>query len=56
VAGAPTKTDDGLDLWRRQDQAGNDPAATMANAEAEGVAGRVELRGAAWACTRRCGW
>jgi SAM-dependent methyltransferase len=34
----------GLDLWRRQDQAGNDPAATMANARAEGVAERVELR------------
>ena len=33
----------GLDLWRRQDQAGNDPAATMANAIAEGVATRVEL-------------
>jgi arsenite methyltransferase len=34
----------GVDLWRRQDQAGNDPAATMANATAEGVAERVELR------------
>jgi SAM-dependent methyltransferase len=34
----------GLDLWRKQDQAGNDPAATMANAQAEGVAERVELR------------
>jgi len=33
----------GLDLWRRQDQAGNDPAATMANAIVEGVAARVEL-------------
>jgi arsenite methyltransferase len=33
----------GLDLWRRQDQAGNDPASTMANARAEGVAERVEL-------------
>jgi SAM-dependent methyltransferase len=33
----------GLDLWRRQDQAGNDPAATMANAEVEGVAERVGL-------------
>jgi arsenite methyltransferase len=33
----------GLDLWRRQDQAGNDPAATLANARAEGVAERVEL-------------
>jgi arsenite methyltransferase len=34
----------GLDLWRMQDQAGNDPAATIANAQAEGVAERVELR------------
>jgi arsenite methyltransferase len=33
----------GLDVWRRQDQAGNDPAATIANARAEGVAERVEL-------------
>jgi SAM-dependent methyltransferase len=33
----------GLDVWRTQDQAGNDPAATMANAQAEGVAERVEL-------------
>lgn len=33
----------GLDLWRSQDQAGNDPAATMANAIVEGVATRVEL-------------
>jgi len=34
----------GIDLWRSQDQAGNTRAATMANAEAEGVADRVELR------------
>ena len=33
----------GLDVWRRQDQAGNDPAATISNAQAEGVAERVEL-------------
>jgi arsenite methyltransferase len=33
----------GLDLWRSQDQTGNDPAATLANARAEGVAERVEL-------------
>jgi ubiquinone/menaquinone biosynthesis C-methylase UbiE len=33
----------GLDLWRTRDQAGNDPAATLANAQAEGVAERVEL-------------
>lgn len=40
----PTGRAVGLDLWRKQDQAGNDPAATMANAQAEGVAERVELR------------
>jgi SAM-dependent methyltransferase len=34
----------GLDVWRTQDQAGNDPAATITNAQAEGVAERVELR------------
>jgi arsenite methyltransferase len=34
----------GLDLWRTKDQAGNDPAAAIANAQAEGVAERVELR------------
>jgi arsenite methyltransferase len=34
----------GLDLWRTKDQAGNDPAAAIANAQAEGVADRVELR------------
>ncbi len=34
----------GVDLWRTHDQAGNDPAATIANAQAEGVAERVELR------------
>jgi arsenite methyltransferase len=34
----------GLDLWRTRDQAGNEPAATIANAQAEGVAERVELR------------
>jgi arsenite methyltransferase len=33
----------GLDLWRTRDQAGNEPAATIANAQAEGVAERVEL-------------
>jgi arsenite methyltransferase len=33
----------GLDVWRRRDQAGNDPAATIANAQAEDVAERVEL-------------
>ena len=34
----------GIDLWRAQDQAGNDPAATYANARAEGVADRVTVR------------
>jgi SAM-dependent methyltransferase len=33
----------GLDLWRREDQSGNDPAVTLANARAEGVADRVKL-------------
>ena len=33
----------GLDLWRTRDQAGNDPAATTANAQAEGVADRIGL-------------
>ena len=33
----------GVDLWRSVDQSGNDEAATRANAEAEGVADRVEL-------------
>ncbi|MFI9552283.1 class I SAM-dependent methyltransferase [Nonomuraea endophytica] len=33
----------GLDLWRAKDQSGNRAAATLANAEAEGVADRIEL-------------
>ncbi|MBN9792441.1 SAM-dependent methyltransferase [Pseudonocardia sp. TMWB2A] len=33
----------GVDLWRRGDQSGNDPATTRANLEAAGVAERVEL-------------
>ena len=33
----------GADLWSR-DQSGNSPAATLANAAAAGVAGRVEVR------------
>ncbi len=32
----------GVDIWRA-DQTGNSPEATLANADAEGVAGRVEL-------------
>jgi arsenite methyltransferase len=34
----------GVDLWRTVDQSGNSPATTEANARAEGVADRVELR------------
>lgn len=33
----------GVDLWRSQDQSGNDPGVTLANARAAGVADRVEL-------------
>jgi arsenite methyltransferase len=33
----------GVDIWQKEDQAGNSPEATMANARAEGVADRVEL-------------
>lgn len=33
----------GVDLWRSQDQSGNDPGVTMANARDAGVADRVEL-------------
>ena len=34
----------GVDIWRKVDQAGNSPEATMRNAELEGVAGRVEIK------------
>jgi ubiquinone/menaquinone biosynthesis C-methylase UbiE len=34
----------GIDLWQGEDLAGNSPEATRANAEAEGVADRVEVR------------
>jgi arsenite methyltransferase len=34
----------GVDLWQTRDQSGNDQAAAEANARAEGVADRVELR------------
>jgi arsenite methyltransferase len=34
----------GVDLWRKGDQSGNAAEATLRNAEAEGVADRVELR------------
>jgi ubiquinone/menaquinone biosynthesis C-methylase UbiE len=33
----------GVDLWRSVDQSGNDPAATQANARANGVADRLTL-------------
>ncbi len=33
----------GVDLWRRADQSGNSPEATLRNAVAEGVADRVEV-------------
>jgi SAM-dependent methyltransferase len=33
----------GIDLWRTRDQSGNDPEVTRRNAEAEGVADRVEI-------------
>lgn len=34
----------GVDLWRSRDQSGNDPETTTANAAANGVAKRLELR------------
>ncbi|MDX6693265.1 MAG: hypothetical protein QOF02_868 [Blastocatellia bacterium] len=34
----------GVDIWQKEDQAGNSPKATLANALAEGVADRVELK------------
>jgi SAM-dependent methyltransferase len=34
----------GVDIWQKEDQAGNSPKATMENALAEGVADRVELK------------
>jgi SAM-dependent methyltransferase len=33
----------GIDLWRSRDQSGNDPEATRRNAQAEGVADRIEI-------------
>jgi arsenite methyltransferase len=33
----------GIDLWQKEDQAGNSPEATWLNVEAEGVTQRVEL-------------
>jgi len=40
----PTGRAVGIDTWRAADQAGNRPEATLANAQAEGVADRVEVR------------
>jgi arsenite methyltransferase len=34
----------GVDIWRREDQAGNSAAATLENVRAEGVQDRVELK------------
>jgi SAM-dependent methyltransferase len=39
-----TGTAIGIDLWQAEDLTGNTAAATLANAEAEGVAGKVEVR------------
>ena len=40
----PTGKAIGVDLWQSQDQSGNRPEATLANARAEGVANRVEIK------------
>src|SRR5438445_6245898 len=34
----------GIDLWQTEDQSGNDPKQTLANAMAEGVHERIEIR------------
>jgi SAM-dependent methyltransferase len=34
----------GIDLWQKEDQAGNSPEATLANIQLEGVADRVEIK------------
>src|SRR5205823_1815953 len=34
----------GVDIWQKVDQTGNRPEATWANARAEGVADRIEVR------------
>lgn len=39
----PTGTATGIDLWRSQDQSGNDPEVTRANAAANNVAERVNV-------------
>jgi ubiquinone/menaquinone biosynthesis C-methylase UbiE len=33
----------GIDIWEKEDQSGNDPDVTRANAQAEGVADRIEI-------------
>jgi SAM-dependent methyltransferase len=33
----------GIDIWKKEDQSGNDPHLTRLNAEAEGVADRIEI-------------
>ena len=39
-----TGTAIGVDIWQKGDQSGNSPEVTLANARAEGVEGRVEIR------------
>ena len=39
-----TGTSIGIDLWRSQDQSGNDPEATRLNAQREGVADRIKIQ------------
>lgn len=41
-----TGTATGVDIWQKEDQAGNSREATMANVRAEGVADRIELHDA----------
>lgn len=36
----------GIDIWQKEDQAGNSPAATLQNIEAEGVGNRAEIKDA----------
>ena len=36
----------GLDIWRDEDQSGNSAEATLANARAEGVAGKIQIENA----------
>jgi len=34
----------GIDIWRSQDQSGHSPKMTLSNAQAEGVANRIEIK------------